>query len=379
LRNEGYDVSVRANYVVLNDVPYVTAQREIKRGMLVSELTMAGDVTARPSTHVIMFAGEYPCDKNAAPIENIRHASARQVLAPDLVVDHSFSNKPDAGYEDYYDKLSRYAIILSGPAESLDPSMTAKTHPVIVPEEDESVFHYFDTAASRAGIMGVTGKLAGHKVAIVGVGGTGSYILDLLAKTPVGEIHVFDGDKYLTHNAFRSPGAPSVEELRQAPTKAAHFAAEYSRMHRHIIPHAYYLDASNVAELRGMAFVFLALDKGTPKRVIVEKLEEYGIPFIDVGMGVTLVDGALHAVLRVTTSTPAKREHVREKQRIPFADDDAKNEYDQNIQIADLNMLNATLAVIKWKKLCGFYRDLEVEHFSTYTSDGNMLTNEDQP
>jgi hypothetical protein len=128
-----------------------------------------------------------------------------------------------------------------------------------------------------------------------------------------------------------------------------------------------------------MAFVFLALDKGTPKRVIVEKLEEYGIPFIDVGMGVTLVDGALHAVLRVTTSTPAKREHVREKQRIPFADDDAKNEYDQNIQIADLNMLNATLAVIKWKKLCGFYRDLEVEHFSTYTSDGNMLTNEDQP
>src|SRR4051794_21023074 len=117
LRNEGHDVSVRANYLVLNDVPYVNAQREIKRGMLVSELTMAGDLTTRPNTHVIMFAGDYPCDKNGAPIENIRHASARQVLAPDLVIDHSFSNKPDAGYEDYYDKMSRYAIILSGAAE----------------------------------------------------------------------------------------------------------------------------------------------------------------------------------------------------------------------------------------------------------------------
>ena len=37
------------------------------------------------------------------------------------------------------------------------------------------------------------------------------------------------------------------------------------------------------------------------------------------------------------------------------------------------------LAVIKWKKLSGFYCDLEREHHSTYTLDGNMLLNEDQP
>jgi hypothetical protein len=53
-------------------------------------------------------------------------------------------------------------------------------------------------------------------------------------------------------------------------------------------------------------------------------------------------------------------------------------DYSQNIQIADLNSLNAALAVIKWKKLLGFYRDLEHEHFSTYTIDGNLVTNEDQ-
>ena len=113
--------------------------------------------------------------------------------------------------------------------------------------------------------------------------------------------------------------------------------------------------------------------------MILEKLEELKIPFIDVGMGVEIADGALGGVLRITTSTVAKRDHVRGKSRIPFPDSGGDNDYSKNIQIADLNALNAALAVIKWKKLFGFYRDLEHEHFSTYTIDGNTLTNEDRP
>ncbi len=54
------------------------------------------------------------------------------------------------------------------------------------------------------------------------------------------------------------------------------------------------------------------------------------------------------------------------------------NDYSQNIQIADLNALHAALAVIKWKKLVGFYLDLEKEHFSVYASSDNNLINEDQ-
>jgi hypothetical protein len=34
--------------------------------------------------------------------------------------------------------------------------------------------------------------------------------------------------------------------------------------------------------------------------------------------------------------------------------------------------------VIKWKKHFKYYSDLEKEHFSTYTIDGNKLINEDQ-
>ena len=147
-------------------------------------------------------------------------------------------------------------------------------------------------------------------------------------------------------------------------------------MHRGIHANDYNIDASNVGQLEGMDFVFLCLDSGDAKRMIVEKLEQLGTPFIDVGMGVELVDETLFGVLRITTSTDGKRESAR--RRIPFTDGDGKDDYSRNIQIADLNALNAALAVIKWKKLFGFYGDLERENFSTYTIDGNKLINEDQ-
>jgi hypothetical protein len=92
-------------------------------------------------------------------------------------------------------------------------------------------------------------------------------------------------------------------------------------------------------------------------------------------MGLELAEGSLGGILRVTASTLEKREHVR--QRISFVGGGAKDIYASNIQVADLNALNAILAVVKWKKIRGFYRDLEHEHHCTYTTDGNMLINGD--
>ena len=124
-----------------------------------------------------------------------------------------------------------------------------------------------------------------------------------------------------------------------------------------------------------MDFVFLCVDDGDAKGPIVEKLEADGIPFVDVGMGVYEADGKLGGVLRVTTSTAMKRDHLR--QQVSFQNGEERELYAQNIQIADLNSLNATLAVIKWKKLFGFYADLENEHSSNYTLDGNTISNSD--
>jgi hypothetical protein len=356
----------------------VNSNKEIKLGILVSELSLAGNVTTTPNTHVVHFTGEHPCNKDGSEIVKIKNQSVQKSLDSDLIIHHSFSSKPSGGYKDYHEKMTTYIAIISSPAQSRDPNITARTFPVIEPEDDDSVFNYIDTASSRAEINIVTRKLELGRVAIVGLGGTGSYVLDLVAKTPVKEIHLFDGDKFLQHNAFRSPGAPSVEKLKEKLQKVAYFKEQYSRMRRNIFATDGDIDASNIDQLQGMDFVFLCLDNGKAKRLIVEKLEALDISFIDVGMGVELIDGALHGILRITTSTVTKREHVREKNRIPFTDGDGNNEYSKNIQIADLNALNAALAVIKWKKIFGFYKDFENEHFSAYTIDGNALINEDK-
>lgn len=376
LRDEGYDLETRGSYLLVKHVPYVNSAKEVKLGMLVSELTLAGDVTTKPNNHVAYFAGHYPCNKDGSGIVKIRHQSQRQELDREIVVDHSFSSKPSEGYSDYYHKMATYVAILSSPAQSLDPTATAKTFPAIGSEEEESVFNYVDTASSRAEISLVSRKLEIGAVGIVGLGGTGSYVLDLVAKTPVKEIRLFDGDKFSQHNAFRSPGAPSIDDLKKETKKVVYFKDIYSKMHRNIIANDGYINAANLSQLEGLDFVFLCLDGGETKRLIIEKIEALDIPFIDVGMGIELVDNALVGILRVTTSTAQKRDHVR--QRISLSDGIENKEYSRNIQIADLNALNAALAVIKWKKLFGFYKDYEYEHFSAYTIDGNMLTNEDK-
>jgi hypothetical protein len=198
-----------------------------------------------------------------------------------------------------------------------------------------------------------------------------------VAKTPVREIRLFDADEFLQHNAFRAPGAPTIEELRDAPLKVDYLKGIYSKMHRGIVAHRTRLAADNLGLLDGTTFAFLCLDAGEAKRAIVGKLEALGVPFVDTGMGLELVDGSHGGMLRVTASTPEKRDHVHQG-RIPFAGGGADDVYASNIQVADLNALNAVLAVIKWKKVRGFYRDLEREHHCTYTTDGNQLENGDR-
>lgn len=375
LQDDGYEVEVRSDHLLLNHIPYVTENRSIKRGTLVSELTLAGDVTTRPNSHVMMFAGEMPCDQEGCPLTQIHLSSGHRELGAGLAIDHEFSSKPPGGYPNYYDKMTIYEGIISGPAQLIDPSVTARTFALVEAQDEDSVFRYIDTASSRAGIGAVTEKLNVGAVAIVGLGGTGSYILDLVAKTPVREIHLFDGDRFGQHNAFRSPGAPSIETLKAAPLKAAYFGNIYSEMRRSIFVHEY-IDESTVDDLGQMDFAFIAIDKGHSRKLVVEKLEEFGVPFIDVGMGVDEVDGSLLGQLRVTVSTDQARGHVHST--LPLSDGDGEDDYSRNIQIADLNALNAALAVIKWKKLLGFYVDIEKENSSYYQIDGNNLINQDQ-
>lgn len=375
LQEEGYDVRVVEGHLLLCNVPYVNAKQEVRLGTLVSNLEMQGDITAKPQQHVAHFGGEHPCHADGRKFTEIEHGSATQTLAPGVEVNHSFSSKPAGGYADYYDKMTTYANMFSAEAQCIDPTATPRIYPQTRYTAAQSPFKYPDTASSRAGIVALHEPFRSQKVAVVGVGGTGSYITDLLAKTPVAELHLFDGDDLLNHNAFRSPGAASLRELRTRPNKAQYFANKYSRMKNKVIAHPYYLTDANLEELSAMTFVFLCIDSPSAKRPIIRFLIERGMAFIDVGMGIELSDGSLGGILRSTLVMPDKQDHV--ERRISFqagAEDDA---YSQNIQVVELNALNATLAVLRWKRLLGFYRDAEQEFHSCYTIDGNHIANDD--
>lgn len=267
------------------------------------------------------FIGEYPCDSNGNPLEVLRHNTAPLDLGDGFVAQHSFSRKPlSEKYDDYHQKITAYNALLAK-------------------------------------------------------GGTGSYVLDLVAKTPVKKIHIFDADRFLTHNAFRAPGAPAIEALREQQLKVEYFASIYGRMHRGIVPHPTHIDAKNVDDLNGMSFVFLCMEGGIAKRAIVDKLEAMGVPFVDVGMGLYAKRNSLGGTLRSVISMPDARGPARA--RISFAADDENNEYDKNIQVADLNALNACLAVISWKKSRAFYFDLGKERFVSYRIANSLLAKGD--
>lgn len=377
LRDEGYEVEVHGNYLLVHSVPYVNAQRQIAFGTLVSELTLAGDVTVRPHTHVVHFTGDHPCNKDGTPIMQIIHASATQQLLPGLVIRHSFSNKPAGGYANYYEKMARYVDVISSAAKALDQGVDARTFKPIESCDEESVFRYIDTASSRAGISAISARVAGRRIAIIGLGGSGSHVLDFVAKTPVKEIHLFDDDLFLQHNAFRSPGAASLEHLKRHMKKVDYFAEVYARIRCGVVPHALRLDETNVQVLGKFDFVFVCVDRGSVRKVVLNALRAQGIPFVDVGMGVEVTpDEKLFAVCRTTAGTSERTAHI--ESRVPLADMDGDGAYTQNIQITELNALNAAFAVIKWKKIAGIYEDVDHEHHSTYSTNFHLLTSEER-
>ena len=196
------------------------------------------------------------------------------------------------------------------------------------------------------------------------------------ARPPVAEIHIFDGDIFLNHNAFRCPGAPSLDELKAKPQKVTYLAAEYGKMRKNVVPHDGFVKNDNIEALKGMDFVFVCIDDGDSKKLIVEHLELWGISFIHVGMGIQIgEENKIAGVVTTTASTPAKRDHFRT--RVRLGANEANNEYSRNVQIAELNALNAALAVIKWKKLSGYLDDTRNEHHSAYMIRDNQLISED--
>lgn len=343
-------------YLLVHNVPYLDEHRSVQRGTLVTKLELNGDVTVNPvDDHVAYFIGSTPYRWNDERLTPLAEANLR--LADGRVAPFSMSLKSPEGdrYPDYFAKVEYHIQNIETEAKQIDPAISAQTGGPCTIDMDEWPFEYADTASGRAGIGAINGRLSGQRIAIVGLGGTGSYILDLVAKCPVKEIHLYDGDHFSSHNAFRAPGAASLDEVRAGRPKVERYAEIYSRMKRQVVPHAYNVDPANVIDLRDIDFVFLAMEGGATKRAVVDELERMGKPFVNASMGVKKPGAGdqLQAIVEINGSTVVDRECFRRK--VDFGELDADDPYMENIQLAELNALNASMAVLWWKKHTGIY------------------------
>lgn len=375
LLDEGFEVEMRQQHLLVHSVPYVSSDKVIRRGTLVCTFIESAGSVLSPDNHQVWWTSQYPCFANGTAIENIRNEDNRQELFKGCTIQHRFSNKPVglSNFSDHYSKMVHYITILQDQAKFIDPTADARTGRVIETEEGTSVFRYADTASARAEIMMTSSRLGLGRVAIIGLGGTGSYVLDQVAKTPVIEIHLFDGDEFLQHNAFRSPGAAKLEDLAQRMPKSVYFQRMYDAMHRGIESHPYYLTEANLAELAGFDFVFVCVDNGKARAMLSRYLQSLSTPFVDVGMNIQMVQETLKLIgtCRVTLSTSSQGDHLAKYVPMDEAEEDVL--YQQNIQVADMNAMNAQLAVMKWKQHFGFYADDFYPHNKTFSVNSMSL------
>ncbi|WP_310440449.1 ThiF family adenylyltransferase [Sulfuricurvum sp.] len=374
LRDEGYTVYIKGGILVVEDIPYVNNKCEIAIGTLISTLTLLGGRAKYDQDHKAYFIGDAPCHKDGKEISEIIHTKGTQNHGNDIISKMMFSSKPEGNYRDYHHKMTAYVAMISSPAQSLDSTATSKQHKVFQEVDNDSAFNYHDANSSRSSISHITDKLKPYKIGIIGLGGTGSYILDFVAKTPVQQIHIFDGDEFYSHNAFRTPGAPTIEELNSSMKKVTYLNGIYSKMHRGITAHPIFMDEEHLSLLDGLDFIFVAVDDGSIKKAIFAHLDEKGIEYIDVGMGVSVKDDKLSGMLRTTSFITPRSKHLQSTLNYSKSED---NVYGSNIQIAELNSINASLAVMAWKQSAGFYQVLvDVDQTLFTLSTMNLIRTE---
>ena len=357
LVRDKYAVGFDSHCLIVRDIPYLDAEGALKIGAIVTKMTPAGNHKVEQQNHQVFFAGSLPHDANSQPLDLANSGNPNVPLSPaagDVKVERAFSIKPrkTGRYEDFHHKIETYVNIISGPARNKFPDITPFTSRLVEEVANDSVFLIQDAMMMLAGINDLADHFKGQVVGIIGLGGTGSYILDFMVKTHVDEIRGWDGDRMLVHNTFRSPG--QFEEGEFGIPKADVYSARYANLRRGIVIENVYIDEGTGDRLDGLTFAFVCVDSGSARKEIFDLLVARKIPFIDVGMGLVRPRGALEGHIRTTLFPPDRAQEIREKNVAPETDAE-DHEYKDNIQIAELNALNACIAVIRYKQLIGFY------------------------
>jgi hypothetical protein len=377
LVEQGYAVGFDSNYMVIRDIPYLDADKQLQIGAIVTKLEFVDQERVTQQNHQVSFAGSSPCSIDGKTIPNLGDSPHQLVLSEkcnDIIVQRIFSNKPKSTgiFADFFEKINSYVAIISGPAMEMY-DVSPYTFKIVENVESGSVFKIHDTLTSLAEITDLSANLKNDVIALIGLGGTGAYILDFLVKTPVREIKAFDFDLFHIHNAFRSPGMLDKDELSKRKAEVYH--SRYANFRDGLTIETKFIDTSCGEDLNGVTFAFVCVDKGSSRSEIFDLLLSKKIPFIDVGMGLHRKRGPISGQLRTTYYSSEQGQNIRARNLAPLTDspDDI---YKTNIQIGELNALNACLAVMRFKQLRGFYFEESPWYHLLFEVGGTKIVSE---
>ncbi len=256
------------------------------------------------------------------------------------------------------DLIHRYAKHIVGAVSAAGYSGTnflAKPGPFKIP----------NTFEARAAIGPVQDRIRDQRIAIIGLGGTGAYVLDLMAKTPVSEIHLLDADFVDWHTFMRAPGAPTTEEIesrrKERSRKVAYYYSKYESLREGIFVHEIRVDSATVFNEflsdHPIDYAFVCIDQLTegdsPRQDVVYcALSEAWVPFIDSGVSITVENSAVSGAV---TTNSFDAGSVAWKKNIPNARVEGNMPGYRNIQLPEVNALAAALAVMEWRRRTGQY------------------------
>lgn len=388
LVRRGYCIQIRGCYLLVKNIPYIKQDGNVDQASIVTSLDVVNDRTSAPNDHTVWWTGEMPHTEDGCSMEEdliCNRWDEGYDIGENITVRTQWSRKPKdqggtRGYVDYKEKIETYVDYVAGPADTKVPGVLIAALTGADPEvvAAKTRFQYVNTGAYRYGTKGIDSRIEDEVIAVVGIGGSGSYIVDILMKTDVKEIHMFDDDMLEQHNAFRLAGAARIEEIQGTIPKVKWHKERYEPVRKCGI-HANVrkiVGGGNSVQFTDFSTVFIAVDKLSMRRAIQFECERAGALHIAVGIGVDVEgenDDQLDGMVKLETQYQV--DDIVDQSVNEHETGKIENDIYGNIQTAELNMLSAALAIVEWKAKKGIYRsDREHDRESILytTADGSI-------
>ena len=298
--------------LTVGPIPYRLSGGGIGHGSLICHLNRNGGDIAPPTDHTAAWIGdEVPHRRDGRPMDRLIIDQSRNTWSNGETSICVMSRRGPEPYPNYGQKMLTYARLIA--REAVVDWRASSLGVVAVKDVNHLVDH--ETGLNRARVGHLNALLARENIAVIGAGGTGGHIVDLVSKSNVQQIDIYDPDYVSAHTQLRWPGIVERRIVEEETNKAEYLAALYARRtNRNIRGHPFAIDTDTLTYLNEKTMVFVAIDKGPARREVLTGLAGMDLNFIDCGIDLQGNDGPLTASLRIircqAEQSPEKRSEL---------------------------------------------------------------------